>query len=108
MKPTTQNFTRTVGDNYPIKIKLFKSADIPMDITGGVLTLKILNAAGTAVEFTVIGNNIAPLEGEAEFNFNSTEFEVIGKYKYEIEFVSQFNIKYTIANGTFDIIADLG
>jgi hypothetical protein len=107
MKPTIQNFTRIVGDNYPIKIKLFKSTDIPMDITGGTLTLKILNALGTSVEFTIIGDIIVPIDGEGEFAFESTEFTTVGKYKYEIEFISQFNIKYTIANGTFDIIADL-
>jgi hypothetical protein len=49
MITTKQNFTRYKGDNYPIKLTLFKEQDIPMNITEATITLKISNITKTGI-----------------------------------------------------------
>lgn len=105
MKPVTQNFTRVIGDNYPLYIKLGDEYNIGINILGSTITLKIQQDNNIT---SIFGDIISPETGEAEIPIESGVFTSTGIFKYEIEFVSQYNIKYTIANGTFDIVADLG
>ena len=103
MITTKQNFTRTKGDNYPIKISIKKDKTDPLDITGATLTLKVLR--GQLETYTA---NIVDAEnGIAEFLFTEDSFDSSGSFKYEIELVTASGIKYTVATGTFNIIKDL-
>ena len=104
MITTKQNFTRTKGDSYPIKISIKKDKTLPLDITGATITLKILR--GQLDTYTA--NIVDAVNGIAEFIFTEGSFPASGSFKYEIELVTSTSIIYTIATGTFNIVSDLG
>ena len=103
MITTKQNFTRTKGDSYPIKISIKKDKTNPLDITGATITLKVLR--GQLESY--IANILDAENGIAEFLFTGDSFDSAGSFKYEIELVTSSGIKYTVATGTFNIIKDL-
>jgi hypothetical protein len=102
------NFDRFKNDNYPIRITINKNKTEVMDITGAVITMKIANASGTAIELTKVAMLIDAANGLAEFTFLTTDFNTVGQFKYEIELFSSSGIQYTVATGTFKINQDLG
>ena len=104
MITTKQDFTRIKGDSYPIKITLKKSKTEALDITGATITLKVLKGE-TLSTFTA--SIIDEVNGVAEFSFTTSTFTDIGSFKYEIEMVTSGGVVYTVANGTFKIVADL-
>lgn len=104
MITTKQDFNRIKGDSYPIKITLKKSKTEALDITGATVTLKIM--FDTLTPFTA--SILEGTTGIAEFTFQTTTFSTVGSYKYEIELLTGSGVVYTVANGTFKVIADLG
>lgn len=104
MITTKQDFTRIKGDSYPIKITLKKSKTEALDITGATITLKVLRGE-TITPFTA--SILDAVNGVAEFTFTTSTFTEIGSFKYEIEMVTSGGVVYTVANGTFKIVADL-
>ena len=105
MITTKQDFTRIKGDSYPIKITLKKSKTEALDITGATITLKVLRGE-TLSTFTA--SILDAVNGVAEFSFTTSTFAEIGSFKYEIEMVTSGGVVYTVANGSFKIVADLG
>jgi hypothetical protein len=106
MITTVQNFDRTQGDNYPIRLQV-KNNKLPMDITGASITMKVLFSSSiTPVSFHSVIID-APL-GIAEFQFTQTSFSEVGSFRYEVEMITSTSIKYTIAKGNIKVTADLG
>lgn len=105
MITTKQDFTRIKGDSYPIKITLKKSKTEALDITGATVTMKILiNDILTSFASVILD----AVNGVAEFSFTTSTFTDIGSFKYEIELVTSSGVVYTVANGSFKVVADLG
>lgn len=104
MITTKKDFTRTQGDSYPIKITLKKSKTEALDITGATVTMKVMFDVLTPF----VANIIDGTTGMAEFTFQTSTFSTAGSFKYEIELVTSGGVVYTVANGSFKVVADLG
>jgi len=104
MITTKQDFTRTKGDSYPIKITLKKSKTEALDITGATITMKVMFDVLTSFTANIING----AGGVAEFIFTTSTFASVGSFKYEIELLTSGGIVYTVANGAIKVVADLG
>ena len=105
MITTKQDFTRIKGDSYPIKITLKKSKTEALDITGATVTMRVLIGE---VLTPFVASITDAVNGVAEFSFTTSTFTDIGSFKYEIELVTSGGVVYTVANGSFKVVADLG
>jgi hypothetical protein len=102
------NIDRYRGDNYPLKLFLYKEEDVQLNIAGCTFVLKLTDPDGDSVTKIIDGTIVSAESGTVEFRFDSNTFQAVGKVKAEAEMTNTDGYKYTLANGVINIIQDLG